>query len=171
MTSDRSAPVPRTRPPESGDERQTLTGLLDFLRATVVNKVWGLTDEQAFSCPVSSSELTPAGVVKHLAGVERFWFSIDFAGADLPWPWPEDDPHGNFPLLPEDTLAGIVADYMSECGRSRSAIEAASLDEMARGEGMNFNLRYALAHMVEETARHCGHLDILRERIDGSAGE
>jgi Protein of unknown function (DUF664) len=171
MTSDRVAPVPRTRPPESGGERAILTGLLDFLRATVVNKVAGLAGEQAFGAPVSSSELTPAGVVKHLTGVERFWFSIDFAGADLPWPWPEDDPHGNFPLLPGDTLAGIVAEYLTECDRSRSVIQAASLDEMASGEGMNFNLRYALAHMIEETARHCGHLDILRERIDGSAGE
>jgi hypothetical protein len=171
MTNDLVAPVQRVRPPESGDERQTLTGLLDFLRATVVNKVSGLTDEQAFSTPVTSSELTPAGVVKHLTGVERFWFSIDFAGADLPWPWPEDDPHGNFPLSPGDTLTGIVAEYMTECDGSRGAIQAASLDEMARGQGMDFNLRYALAHMIEETARHCGHLDILRERIDGSAGE
>jgi Protein of unknown function (DUF664) len=171
MTNDHVAPVPRTRPPEAGGEREILTGLLDFLRATVVNKVSGLTDDQAFSTPVSSSELTPAGVVKHLTGVERFWFSIDFAGADLPWPWPEDDPHGNFPLSPGDTLAGIVADYMTECDRSRKAIQAESLDELARAEGMNFNLRYALAHMIEETARHCGHLDILRERIDGSAGE
>jgi hypothetical protein len=97
MRNDRVAPVPRTRPPESGGERELLTGLLDFLRATAVNKVSGLTDEQAFSAPVTSSELTPASVVKHLTGVERFWFSIDFAGADLPWPWPEDDPHGNFP--------------------------------------------------------------------------
>ncbi len=171
MTNDRVEPVRRTRPPESGGERETLTGLLDFLRGTAVNKVSGLTEEQAFSVPVSSSELTPAGVIKHLTGVERFWFSIDFAGADLTWPWPENDPHGNFPLLPGDTLSGIVAQYMTECDRSRSAIHGASLDEMARGAGMNFNLRYALAHMIEETARHCGHLDILREKIDGSAGE
>jgi Protein of unknown function (DUF664) len=125
MTIDRVAPVPRIRPPESAGERETLTGLLDFLRATAINKVAGLTDEQAFAGPVSSSALTPAGVVKHLTGVERFWFSIDFAGADLPWPWPEDDPHGNFPLMPEDTLAGIVADYMTECDRSRRAIHDA----------------------------------------------
>lgn len=171
MTSDRVAALPRRRPPESGGEREILTGLFDFLRATAVKKVSGLTDEQAFSTPVTSSELTPAGVVKHLTGVERFWFSIDFAGADLPWPWPEDDPHGCFPLSPGDTLRGIVAEYVSECDRSRSATQDAPLDEMARGEGMNFNLRYALAHMIEETARHCGHLDILRERIDGSTGE
>src|SRR5689334_12199628 len=65
-------PIPRRRPPGDGTEGQILTGLLDFLRATVVNKVAGLTDEQAFRTPVSPSTLTPAGLVKHLTGVERF---------------------------------------------------------------------------------------------------
>jgi uncharacterized protein DUF664 len=85
MTASAVQPVDRVRPPEAAPERETLTGLLDFLRSTVVNKVAGLTDEQAFQRPVPPSTLTPAGVVKHLTGVERFWFSIDFAGADLPW--------------------------------------------------------------------------------------
>ncbi len=170
VTNDPPA-VPRTRPPEDGAERETLTGLLDFLRATVVTKVAGLTDEQAFGHPIPPSALTPAGVVKHLTGVERFWFSIDFAGADLAWPWPEDDPHGNFPLAPGDTLARIMTAYVEECERSRRAVEHAELDDRAQGEGMEFNLRYALAHMIEETARHCGHLDLLRERIDGLTGE
>jgi hypothetical protein len=71
---------------------------------------------------------------------------------------------------PNCCAARVLPDLLGHA-RSRSAIQAASLDEMASGEGMNFNLRYALAHMIEETARHCGHLDILRERIDGSAGE
>ena len=164
-------PVPRSRPLEDGSEWETMTGLLDFLRATVVNKVAGLTDEQAFSRPAAPSTLSPASVVKHLTGVERFWFSIDFAGADLEWPWPEDDPHGCFPLAPGDTLAQIVAAYVDECERSRQAIDGAALDDRARGAEMTFTLRYALAHMVEETARHCGHLDLLRERIDGLTGE
>jgi hypothetical protein len=171
MPASQVRPVSRIRPPESSDERGTLTGLLDFLRSTVVNKVAGLSDEQAFSAPVPPSALRPAGVVKHLTGVERFWFSIDFAGADLPWPWPEDDPHGNFPIAAGDTLAAIVDAYVEECARSRQAIEEARLNDMARGPEMNFNLRYALAHMIEETARHCGHLDLLRERIDGATGE
>ncbi len=98
MTADDVPPVPRVRPPEDGSERETLAGLLDFLRATVVNKVAGLSHEQASSTPLSPSTLTPAGLVKHLTGVERFWFSIDFAGADLPWPWTESAPHGNFRL-------------------------------------------------------------------------
>jgi hypothetical protein len=154
-----------------GARRETLTGLLDFLRATAVNKVAGLSDEQAFSRPVAASALSPAGLIKHLTGVERFWFSIDFAREDVPWPWTDEDPHGNFPIAPGDTLAGIVDGYLAECERSRQAILVSQLDDRARGDGMAFTLRYALAHMVEETARHCGHLDLLRESIDGKTGE
>jgi hypothetical protein len=119
----------------------------------------------------SRSTLTPAGLVKHLTGVERFWFSIDFANANVSWPWTEDDPHGNFPLEPSDTLTGIVSEYRHECERSRKAIDAASLEDHAKGPEMTFTLRYALAYMIEETARHCGHLDLLRETIDGVTGE
>ena len=103
--------------------------------------------------------------------MERFWFSIDFAAADLEWPWTDDNQHGNFPLGPEDTLAGLVTDYLAECDRSRRAIEGAALDDLARGKDMTFNLRYALVHMIEETARHCGHLDLLRETLDGTTGQ
>ncbi|MBA2528451.1 MAG: DinB family protein [Euzebyales bacterium] len=171
MTTSDVPPVPRVRPPEDGSERETLTGLLDFLRATIVNKVAGLSGEQASRSPLAPSTLTPAGLVKHLTGVERFWFSIDFAGADLPWPWTESDPHGNFRLTPGETLTQVVSDYLEECERSRLAIDDADLDDRARGPEMTFTLRYALAHMIEETARHCGHLDLLRETIDGQTGE
>jgi hypothetical protein len=133
--------VTRQRPTETGSERETLTQLLDFLRSTVVHKVSGLTDEQAFSRPVPASALTPAGVVKHLTGVERFWFSIDFAGLDVEHPWPEDDPHGAFGIAPGDTVAGLIDAYESECERSRRAIAGADLDDVARGDDMTFVLR------------------------------
>jgi hypothetical protein len=144
--------------------------MLDFYRATVVNKVAGLTDAQAFTASVSPSTLTPATVVKHLAGTERFWFSIDFANLDVTWPWPEDDLHGNFRIEPGDTLAAVVADYVEECESSRRAIVDADLEDSARGDGMDFTLRFAILHMIEETARHCGHLDLLREAADGAVG-
>lgn len=169
--SDVVPPIERTRPPEKADEWETLTAMLDFLRSTVVHKVSGLTDEQAFSHPVPASALTPAGVVKHLTGTERFWFSIDFAGLDREWPWPEDDPHGAFGIEPGDTIVGIAAEYDAECEQSRQAIDGAQLDDPARGQDMDFKLRYALTHMIEETARHCGHLDLLRESIDGARGQ
>jgi hypothetical protein len=163
--------VDRARPAEDASEKETLAGLLDFLRATVVNKVAGLSDEQARTTSVSPSTLTPAGVVKHLAGVERFWFSIDFAGLDLAHPWTEANPHGDFRLEDGERLVDVVAGYQAECLRSREIVAGASLEDRARGEGMTFTLRYALAHLVEETARHCGHLDLLREAIDDQRGE
>ncbi|MDX6261433.1 MAG: hypothetical protein QOH84_3121 [Kribbellaceae bacterium] len=171
MTSHQVQPVDRVRPLVAADERATLNSLLDFLRDTVVNKVAGLTDEQAFSHSVPASALTPAGLVKHLAGTERFWFAIDFAAQDIEWPWTDDNPHGNFVLTAEDTLPALVAGYQAECARSRAVVAAASLDDMAQGEGMNFNLRFALTHLIEETARHLGHLDLLRESIDGATGQ
>lgn len=121
----------RARPPEAGTERETLEGMLGFLRATVVVKVAGLTDEQAIAAPVPPSVLTPAGVVKHLTGTERFWFSIDFADDDVTWPWTDEDPHGGFALADDDTLADLVTDYLAECGRSRTAAAGYALDERA----------------------------------------
>lgn len=165
------SPIERRRPDEAADERATLVQRLDFLRASAVLKAVGLTDEQAFSRPVPASELTIAGLVKHLSCTERWWFTIDFAGLDVPWPWPEDDPHGCFPIRDGDTFDAIIDDYVIECERSRASIDGASLDAMAQGDEMRFNLRYALTHMIEETARHCGHLDLLRESIDGATGQ
>ena len=163
-------PVPRLRPLEQGSEKAMLESMLDCYRATVINKVAGLTDAQAFTAAVPPSELTAATVVKHLAGTERFWFSIDFADLDVTWPWSDDDAHGNFRVEPDDTLAGIVSDYVEECARSRQAVADADLDEVARAEDMDFTLRFAMIHMIEETARHCGHLDLLREATDGVVG-
>src|SRR3954470_8389963 len=130
------APMPRTRPIANGAERAMPESMLDFYRATVVNKVAGLTDTQAFTAAVPPSTLTPATVVKHLAGTERFWFSIDFAGLDVPWPWTDDDLHSNFRIEPGDSLATIVADYVEECARSRRAVADSHLEEPARGDGM-----------------------------------
>jgi len=163
--------IARIRPAEDADERSTLTGLLDFLRSTIELKLTGLTETQAFARPVHPSALTPAGIVKHLTAVERFWFAIDFAGLDVEWPWTEEDPHGGFPIAPGDTVDGVLASYRAECARSREIVAAASLDDRARSDGMTFTLRYAVAHLIEETARHLGHLDLLRESTDGLVGE
>ncbi|MEV6968329.1 DinB family protein [Hamadaea sp. NPDC051192] len=169
-TADTTADIIRVRPREDAGERETLISMLDFLRATVVLKVGGLTDEQAASRSVAASALTPAGLVKHLTGVERYWFSIDFAGHDLPEPWSAEN-SGAFAVEPGDTLADLVAAYRAECARSNAAVADADLDERAHADGNSFTLRYAFAHMIEETARHCGHLDLLRESIDGQTGQ
>jgi hypothetical protein len=115
---------------------------------------------------VPPSTLTPAGIIKHMIIVERWWFSIDFADNGAP----EPEPGGQFELEPGDTLDGLVAEYQAECERARKAVEGESLDELSRGKDVHFTLRYAYLHMIEEYARHCGHLDLLREVIDGETG-
>jgi hypothetical protein len=145
--------------------------MLDFARGAVVRKVTGLTEAQGRLAAVPPSTLTPAGVVKHLTAVERFWFSIDFAGLDLEHPWPEDDPHGAWALESGETLAGLIEEYRAECARSTAAVEGFGLGEPARAQDMDFLLRFAFAHMIQETARHAGHLDLLREVIDGRTGQ
>ena len=160
----------RVRPPERGSEREVLAGVLDFVRGAVVRKVEGLTEEQLRRPAVPPSTLTPGGVIKHLAATERFWFSIDFADHDVEHPWPDDDRHGAFALDDSDTVAALVEAYRAECARSDAAVADAALDGTARAADMDFMLRYAYAHMIEETARHAGHLDLLRETIDGQTG-
>lgn len=161
----------RRHPDEAVDERATLTQRLDFLRATAVQKATGLSDEQAFDHPVPASTLTIGGLLNHLSGVERWWFSLDFARSDIDPPWEETDPDGGLTVQPGTHIADIIDEYVQECERSRSAIDGHPLDAMALGDDMHFNLRYALTHMIEETARHCGHLDLLRESIDGETGQ
>ena len=158
------------RPPERGSEREVLQGVLDFARGAVVRKASGLTEQQARTAAVPPSALTPAGIVKHLTGVERFWFSIDFADLDVPHPWPEDDRHGAFALEPGETIDGLIAAYRQECAASDAAVARYALDEVARAPGTDFALRFAYAHLIEETGRHAGHLDLLREVLDGVTG-
>jgi hypothetical protein len=159
----------RPRPLRNAPERETLTSFLDFLRATAVAKVAGLTDEQARSTPLRST-MTPLGLIKHMTATERWWFSIDFAALDVPQPWPEGEPFDGFELTDDDTIDGAVAAYETECAASREVVANSDLDDPAHGPGMDFNLRHALVHLIEETARHCGHLDLMREAIDGDRG-
>lgn len=157
--------------PQQGTERENLQGVLDFVRGAVVRKATGLTEAQARTAAVPPSTLTPAGILKHLTATERFWFSIDFADLALEHPWPEDDPHGAFAVTDEETIDGLIEEYRAECGRSTAAVAGYGLEETARAQDMDFTLRYAYAHMVTETARHAGHLDLVREVIDGRTGQ
>ncbi|WP_026877875.1 DinB family protein [Jiangella gansuensis] len=167
---DAVVPLDRVQPPQRAGEKEALVLRLDFLRETAVNKVAGLSTEQALTAALPPSALTPAGIVRHLMCVERWWFAIDFAAMDVPEPWSDDD-IGGFELAPGESLATVVRTYLAECARSNEVIAAHGLDEVARGEGMEFDLRYAVIHLIEETGRHCGHLDLLREAIDGSVGD
>jgi hypothetical protein len=117
---------------------------------------------------------TLAGVLKHLALVEAAWFDGRFAGSPEPEPWasaPPDDPDWDFTSALHDSLEDLVELYRTSCERSRRAAAGHGLDDLAANARRPFNLRFAYLHLIEETARHLGHMDILREYLDGTTGE
>jgi uncharacterized damage-inducible protein DinB len=158
------------KPNRAADERTTLTQFLDQYRRTIVRKVEGLDDEQARTSPAS---IHLAGLVSHLLYVERFWFTVVIDGnedADLPW----DDAPGSDPDVdwkPQERLAELVRMYEEEWARSDEILARNDLDRVVeKGERAGCSVRWILAHMVEETARHAGHADIVRELLDGTTG-
>ncbi|WP_409464430.1 DinB family protein [Amycolatopsis sp. GA6-003] len=165
------AEVARVWPdPLDGDEMTVQTRFLDFLRATAVQKITGLSREQAAAAPLPSSPRTSAlGVLKHLTAVERWWLVIEAGGSDEPSLWP-GSPDPSWDLTPEDDVAGVVAAYRAEWGRAAAALAGLEPGDRSRRSG-GFAVRWVLAHVVQETARHVGHLDALRELADGSVGE
>ena len=164
----------RPEPPSIGDERDTLAGFLDFQRATLLWKLDGLDDEQVRRAMVPSGT-SLLGIVKHLAYVERSWFQGVWAGQEVSLPWTAEDPDADWRIEPNETTGQVVALYDGECERSREIVaKASSLDEVVqhpRRTEWSMSRRWILTHMIEETARHVGHADILREQLDGATGE
>jgi uncharacterized damage-inducible protein DinB len=161
----------RRYPSYAAPERELLTAFLDWHRATLLLKVAGLDDE-ALRRRLVLSQTTLLGLVKHLGYVERSWFQMRFAGEDLPVPWSDADPDADWRIEPDESTASILAFYKEQVARSRAIVAAEpSLDAVAKAPGRQETLRGILVHMIEETARHNGHADILRELIDGTTGE
>ena len=163
----------RTAPPETGDERETLTGVLDWHRATFELKCAGLTPEQLSTRAVPPSQLSLHGLARHLAGAERWWFRIQFAGEEVPLLYySDDDPDQD--MEPQDADPAVdFAVWRAECERSRQIVAGAvSLSEtgVRKRTGEPVSLRRILVDLIAEYARHNGHADLLRERIDGSVG-
>jgi hypothetical protein len=163
----------RPEPPMLGGEREQLADFLDFNRGTVVMKAAGLTDEQARRSLVPSELTTVAGLVCHLTLVEQYWFGqvLD----NQPDPWEEQlkaDRDAEFRAALSIPLDQLIADYEAECQRSRDVVAKLDLDVTGTtAKGQPVNVRWVLIHMIEETGRHAGHLDLLRELLDGSTGE
>ena len=164
----------RPEPPSTGGEREMLAGFLDFQRATLLWKLEGLDDEQLRRAMVPSGT-SLLGLVKHLAYVERSWFQGVWDGQEVSLPWTKEDPDADWRIEPDETTEDVLALYNGECDRSRAIVAGAtSLDEIAehpRRQGWKMSRRWILIHMIEETARHVGHADILREQLDGATGE
>ncbi len=160
----------RPEPPDAAPPVAMTEAFLDFLRATLVWKLDGLSEADARR-PMTPSGVSLLGIVKHSAFVERWWFTIVFAGEPLPKPWSGEDPDADWRIDDGDTIASVTAFYEAEIARSRGIVAGGGWDDRARRPGMPQTLGWILTHMVEEVARHCGHADIIREAIDGRTGE
>jgi hypothetical protein len=162
--------------PEDPDD-QTLLAFLEAQRGAVLAVVEGLKGE-AWHRPVVPSGWTPAGLVEHLGGAERHWFQGVVADADTYLPWddglPPYDPQAAF--VCDRPPAEIISYYRDQCARSNAVLAATPLSASPRGTHGDPemseppNVRWIVLHMIEETARHAGHLDIARELIDGRTG-
>ncbi|KUL52498.1 hypothetical protein ADL22_04975 [Streptomyces sp. NRRL F-4489] len=174
-----TTPDGRRIPPPRAAERETLESWLDFHRATLELKCAGLDDEQARRASVPPSPMTLLGLVRHLTEVERNWFRRVFAGQDIP-PVYGDGAGDGFALDPEpgQGMADALERWRAEVARGRELIAGASLDdcgalperEAAHVGERGVSLRWILVHLIEEYARHNGHADLIRERVDGATG-
>jgi uncharacterized damage-inducible protein DinB len=173
--------VPRIDPDLAADELTSLSQFLDFHRATLVRKVSGLSTEQLAERAIPSSAITLAGMLKHLALVEDDWFQVKFLGRPEVEPWasaPFDvDRDWDWHSAVDDAPHALFHLYDVACARSRAAVSdvGGDLDTLSAATdpqtGARFSLRWIMLHMIEETARHNGHVDLIREAIDGSVGE
>ncbi|NUO58728.1 MAG: DinB family protein [Hamadaea sp.] len=144
-------------------ERENLVQLLQFQRESLVRKVTGVAEEAARQSPVGSGT-SLMWLVKHLTETEYSWFRRRFAGEQVELPSAE--------VLPDDTVGAAVAAYQQAWADVAPILATGDLDAECREPGSQppMNLRWVIAHMLEETARHAGHADIIRELIDGSTG-
>ncbi|TXS46111.1 DinB family protein [Streptomyces sp. uw30] len=166
----------RNEPATTADERTMLEGWLDYHRGTLAWKCEGLTDAQLRTAAVEPSELSLMGLVRHMADVERGWFRRVLAAEDIgPIHYTEEDRDGDFQVSETDTWEEAYATWQAETEAARRNAARFGLDDISAGKhprsGEQFNLRWIYTHMIEEYARHNGHADLIRERIDGATGD
>ncbi|HEY8217235.1 MAG TPA: DinB family protein [Acidimicrobiia bacterium] len=153
------------------DERTVLVGALDWYRAVSARKVEGMTTEMA-SRIMTPSGISPLGVIAHLTWAEQRWFRFRFAGDTTAETTVENEE--SFRIGPDDTITSVLDGYAAEVARAQRVIAGASLDDGSVEDAPHvgrFSLRWVLVHMLEETARHAGHLDLMCEQLDGRVGD
>ncbi|MFC4908647.1 DUF664 domain-containing protein [Actinomadura gamaensis] len=161
----------RLEPARTAGERATLAGFLDWQRATLEMKCAGLDAEQLRRRELEPSDLSLLGLVRHLAEVERSWFRVVFSGEEAESIWPRVDGEMADFLVDDADPAEAFEAWRAECRKARAIVASHDLGETVRWRDETFSLRWIVTHMIEEYARHNGHADLLRERIDGVTGE
>ncbi|MDQ0932402.1 DinB family protein [Streptomyces turgidiscabies] len=168
----------RTDTPPAWDERTQLSSFLDYVRDTARAKCEGVSLEDAVKAPLPGSPLmTLCGLINHLRWVEFWWFQAVFLGEELAGPLldeSDNDPDPEMRQAVDFPLAQLLAEYEEQSARYRELIATHDLNDLAARpvrDGLHVNLRWVILHLIEETARHNGHIDIVRELIDGVTGD
>lgn len=168
-----SLPFPSPTDPV-GSRAEVFLGYLEYFRSVLVDKVRGLSDEDLRASRLPSG-WTPAELLKHLAYVELRWLEWGFEGSDVDEPW-GDERDGRWYVGPEEPVADLIQALEAQATRSRVVVESHDLADVGKpGERWDGaeppTLERILFHLLQEYARHVGHLDVVRELIDGSTGE
>jgi uncharacterized damage-inducible protein DinB len=164
--------VERVVPALVAAEREMLGAWLDFQRDTLALKCDGLTGDQLRERAVPPAKLSLLGLVRHMAEGEQQWFAMVLGGEQVRYHYYTDaNPDAEFDDVDGADVAEAFQTWRSECAAARERVAAApSLDVTGSQDGRAFSLRWIMIHMIEEYARHNGHADLLRERIDGTVG-
>ena len=164
----------RTDKPQQWDERATLLAMLQYTRDTAADKCAGLAPGLGARAPLTSSPLmTLGGVVNHLRWVEHSWIENRFVGGPDLGPWTDDSPDQEFLDGATLPLQDVLAGYREQAVRTDTIVAGLDLDDRSLAplrSGERPTLRWVLLHLIEENARHNGHLDLLREILDGVTG-
>jgi uncharacterized damage-inducible protein DinB len=176
MTEAWTAPqVERTEPGRIAGERQALEERLDFHRDTLLQKCAGLTAGQLKERAVPPSRLSLLGLVRHMTEVERWWFRIHATNTDMTFQYDPEAIGLDFEALEDADAAANLEAFRQEVERARAAVAAKQLDDVVPSHGdhpeRTRDIRWIYLHMIEEYARHNGHADLIRERIDGVTGD
>jgi uncharacterized damage-inducible protein DinB len=172
MTTWTAPSAHRVDEPFTGPERAMLQGWLDWHRQTLLSKCAGLTAEQLRTASAPPSNLTLLGLVRHMTEVERAWFRSRAAGEDVPSLYcTPDNADGDFDDVAQADADADFRAYSAELGLADRAAADLPLDHEFTHRDTAISLRWVYLHMIEEYARHNGHADLIRERIDGATGD
>lgn len=168
-------PVDVEPPDTLSDPHELLLAYLDFYRNVVLRKLDGLSEQQLRTA-VLPSGWTPLELLKHLAYVERRWLVWGFTAEQVDRPWGDNDPDERWHVADDESTGDVLAMYLAQCARSRQIATSSALTDAARAGGRfapgeTPALSWILFHLLQEYARHAGHLDVVRELTDGATGE